>query len=43
MDMLFNVTPIVGVCNCSVLLYVALCPFLFCNHLDGGDGVGNFA
>ena len=26
-DSLFIVTPIVGVCNCSVLLYVTLCPF----------------
>ena len=26
-DFLFIVTPIVGVCNCSVLLYVTLCPF----------------
>ena len=25
--LLFIVTPIVGVCNCSVLLYVNLCPF----------------
>ena len=24
-----------GVCNCSVLLYVTLCPFLYCNHLNG--------
>ena len=26
-DLLFIVTPIMGVCNCSVLLYVTLCPF----------------
>ena len=27
-----------GVCNCSnVLLYVTLCPFKFCNHLDGEE------
>ena len=26
-DLLFIGTPIVGVCNCSVLLYVTLCPF----------------
>ena len=32
-DCLFIVTPIVGVCNCS----------MFCNHLDGEERFGYFA
>ena len=26
-----------------VLLYVALCPFLYCKHLEGEEGAGCFA
>ena len=37
-DFLFIVTPIVGVCNCSMFcFYVTLCPFQYCNHLDGEE------
>ena len=34
-DFLFIVTPIVGVCNCSVLLYVTLCPSSIAKILMG--------
>ena len=38
---MFIVTPIVGVCSCSVFfLYVALCPFWVCSHLGGEEGTG---
>ena len=39
-DFLLIVTPIVGVCNCFMFLYVTLCPFWFCEHLDGEEGAG---
>ena len=39
----FFVTPIVGICNCSMFLYVTLCPFYFCNQLDGEERAGCFA
>ena len=43
-DFLFIVTPIVGVCNCSMfcctLLYVHL---QFCNHLNGEERAGRLA
>ena len=35
MDSLLIVTPITGFCN--FLYFVTLCPFLFCNHLDGEE------
>ena len=42
-DSLLIVTPIVGFVKCSVLLCVTLCPFWFCNHLDGEERAGCFA
>ena len=40
---LYIVAPIVGALwFVYVLLCSALCPFLFCNHLDGEDGTGCF-
>ena len=35
----FIVTSIVGVCNC----FMFVCPFKFCNHLDGEERAGCFA
>ena len=32
-----------GFCNCSMFCCVLLCPFQFCNHLDGEERVGCFA
>ena len=37
---IFRFSPIVGFCN---VLCVALCPFLFCNHLDREERAGCFA
>ena len=39
-DTLLIVTPIVGLCNYSVLLCVALCPFWFCGRLGWEGRVG---
>ena len=39
-DSLFIVAPIVGVlCLAPALLYLTLCPLLFCNHLASWDPV----
>ena len=35
-DSMLIVIPIMGFCNVSMLC-VTLCPFLFCNHLDGEE------
>ena len=42
-DSFLFATPIVRFCNCSVLLCVALCPYWFYNHFDGGERAGCFA
>ena len=43
-DFLFIITSIVGVCNYFyVLLYVTLCPFLYCNLLGEEERAGCFA
>ena len=34
---------LIGHLNCSVLVYVTLCPFQFCNHLNGEERAGCFA
>ena len=31
-----------GFCNCSMFRCTLLCPFLFCNHLDGEERAGCF-
>ena len=38
-DFLFIVTPIVGVCNCSMYC----CTLLYVNHLDGEERADYFA
>ena len=43
-DPLMIDTSIVGFCNCFMFcLCVTLCPFQFCNHLDGEKRAGCFA
>ena len=39
----FIVTPIVGVCKCSMFLYVTFYPLKFCNHLYVEERAGCFA
>ena len=35
--------PLLNISMFYVLLYVTLCPFQFCNHLDGEERAGCFA